>query len=473
MHSYTQSAFWASATYVSSILSMLLRNIIFARLLSPENFSIALTFGVILSFFEYLSGFGHELLMQRSDDGNNPRFQATMHTVMILRGTVVALLVILISPLISRFLNVPSNTFDYALLAIVPLINGFAHLDHQRAHRHNNFKLSAKIGMTADFSSIFVALLSITVWDNYWAFYVSFVYRHSVSTLLSHYIASRPYQLAVDRHYLLALWNFGLPLILVGALKYFGTEVDKALVARYSGLVEFTLYFLTIMVAANAANIVSVGLSKIFIRRISTSPVERQNKTAFENGIISLYLVLPILLTITLFGDHIINIVFGEQYKPVPYLFPAVVVLVSLRQLSHWLNQIVVGCIKTKLMLYADIARIVGLAISLPLTVRDGDVRLFALTFAVGEIIYILYLSQLSSEFIHKLKMTSLQLLAITTLSVMSFIGLYWYVSDNTLLMRVTLYATGMLIMIALFNCCSHTCRNETQKLISKTLRML
>lgn len=465
MISYTQSAFWAGLVYVSTVFSMLIRNIIFARLLNPNDFSIALTFGVVLSFFEYLSSFGHELLMQRSNDGGTHRFQASMHSVMILRGLLIAALVVLISPFIPILLNLPSETFNYSLLAIVPLLNGFAHLDPQRAHRHNDFKLSAKIGMIADSSSIIVAFISISLWHDYWAFYISFVFRHSISTILSHWYASRAYCLAFEKAYFLALWNFGLPLILIGALKYFGTEVDKALIASYVGLPEFTLYFLTIMVTANAANIVSVGLSKIFIRRISTSTKARLNYVALENGIISLYLVLPILFTITLFGEHIIVLVFGQQYTPIPYLFPAVIVLVACRQLSHWLNQIVVGCIDTKLMLKADVLRAIALAIMLPMIVSSGDVRYFAWTFAVSEIIYIAILSQLVSRSITRFTNTALRLLAIVGASVVSFFALYWMVYDSTILLRMGVLIAGILTLVTAFNLLSHTCRNETSKL--------
>jgi len=449
---------------------MLLRNIIFARLLSPHNFSIALTFGIVLSFFEYLSGFGHELLMQRHHDGDKPEFQATMHTVMILRGILVTALVVLISPLIPHFLNLPTQTFNYALLAVVPLINGFAHLDPQRAHRHNNFKISAKIGITADLSSIVVALISISIWDNYWAFYVSFVFRHSISTLLSHCLASRRYHIAFKLPYLIALWQFGLPLILVGVLKYFGGEVDKALVARYSGLAQFTLYFLTIMVTANAANVISVGLSKIFIRRISTAPENSQNNTAFENGIISLYLVLPILFTVGVFGERIIQWVFGQQYVPIPYLFPAAIALVVCRHLSHWLNQVVVGCADTKLLLRADLVRIASLIVVLPLVINYGDVRLLALSFAFSEIVYLTALTQFTSRVIHALPATSLRLFSIALLGILYSLVVYWQINASTILTQTFCYLLGMLPLIVLFSYFSLTCRDETQKLINKAL---
>lgn len=473
MLSYANSAFWAGTTYLSVIVSMLVRNIIFARLLSPGDFSIALTFGVVLSFFEYLSNFGHEIFMQRSHDGDDPRFQANMHSFMLLSGFIVSLFIVLISPAIPIFFKLPQDTFNYALLAIVPLINGFAHLDPQRAHRQNDYKLTAKIGFIADLSSIFVALISIVIWEDYWAFYISFVFRHSISTLLSHAFASRPYQLAINKTYFLSLWKFGLPLIFIGVLKYSGTEFDKALIARYIGLTHFTLYFLTIMVTAKSANIISIGLTKIFVRRISLSSAENLSNTVFENGIISLYLVLPILFTITLFGEHIILLVFGHQYPPIPYLFPAVVILVACRQLSSWLNQIVVGSSDPKLMLYADVLRVVSLIIMIPIIMSGQDVRLFALTFAVSEVVYILYLSKLVSNSIARFKVASLILLSITVLSISCFVAVYWLSYNSSLMMRITYYSTGLLTLLGLFNYYSHTCRKETIKLVKSTLTRL
>ncbi|MBL4673357.1 MAG: oligosaccharide flippase family protein [Arenicella sp.] len=475
MFNYTQSAFLASGTYASSIVSMLFRNIIFARLLSPYDFSIALTFGVVLSLFEYMTSFGHEMFMQRSEHGNSEQFQATMQSVMVFRGLAIAAIIVLLAPSIAGFLKVPSGVFNYALLAAVPLINGFTHLDPQRLHRQNNFIVTAKIGVTADIASIVIALVCALIWSSYWAFYISFVFRHSISTILSHFWASRPYRLALNKAYLFELWHFGLPLIAVGALKYFGTEIDKALIASYSGLAQFTLYFLTMMVTANTANIIAVGLSKIFIRRISTATKHQLSHKAYGNGIITLYLALPLLLTITIFGELIIGLIFGSQYPPIPYLIPVVVTLVAIRQLSHWLNQIVVGGDETKLILYADIVRILILAIGLFVVVNSSqDVRLFTLAFILCELVYVVYPSQLLSKSITEISKTCLILLTITLTSTGVFYILYWLTYDSdTLFSKTAYYLASMFTLLGFFNAFSPLCRDQSLKLLGDVEKLL
>jgi O-antigen/teichoic acid export membrane protein len=474
MFNYTQSAFLASGTYASSIVSMLFRNIIFARLLSPYDFSIALTFGVVLSLFEYMTSFGHEMFMQRSEHGNSEQFQATMQSVMVLRGIAIATLIIVLAPSIAGFLKVPSGVFNYALLAAVPLINGFTHLDPQRLHRQNNFIVTAKIGITADFASIVIALACALIWSSYWAFYISFVFRHSISTVLSHFWASRPYRLGLNKAYLLELWHFGLPLIAVGVFKYFGTEIDKALIASYSGLAQFTLYFLTMMVTANIANIIAVGLSKIFIRRISTATKHELSHKSYGNGVITLYLALPLLLTITLFGELIIRLIFGSQYPPIPYLIPVVVTLVAIRQLSHWLNQIVVGGGETKLILYADIVRIIVLAVGLFVVVNSSnDVRFFTLAFILCELVYVVYLSRLLSKSINEISKISLILLSITITSTGIFYALYWLTFDTDSFRKTVYYLASMIVLLGFFNALSSLCRDQTLKLLRGVQKLL
>jgi len=129
---------------------------------------------------------------------------------MILRGVCIAALLIMLSPFIPALLNITDITFNYALLAFVPLIKGFSHLDPSRFHREHNFKISAKIGLIADTLSISIALLCAFTLKSYWAFYISFIFRHTIETFLTHIWAIRPYRISINFNYcwfLKILWN--------------------------------------------------------------------------------------------------------------------------------------------------------------------------------------------------------------------------------------------------------------------------
>jgi len=64
----------------------LLRNIIVARLISPEDFGIASLFVMTVSFLEMVSNLAVDTLLIQSPHGENPRFQQTSQLMMAVRG---------------------------------------------------------------------------------------------------------------------------------------------------------------------------------------------------------------------------------------------------------------------------------------------------------------------------------------------------------------------------------------------------
>jgi len=456
MTSYTHSAFWAGLSHISSITSMLLRNIIFARLLSPENFAVALTFGVVLTLFEFISNFGYENLMQRSVNGDHEDFQATLHSAMIIRGIVIAAFIIIIAPYIPVLLNISNSIFNYAL------------------QRQQNFKVTAIIGLISDSLSVLVAVIFALLIQDYWAFYISFVFRHSIGTVLSHIYATRSYQLSLQKSHLIELWHFGMPLILIGFLKYFGTELDKALITRYLGLEQFTIYFLSLMLVSNSTNIISIGLAKIFIRRASLAPQNSLNKVAFGNGIISLYLAFPLFLFICFFGEMLIRLIFGTHYELPAYLITTVIALVSARFLARWLAQIVLGASNTKLMLVSDFTKVIALTASLYISITYFEMKnahVFIFLFTACELLYIATLATLLASRIRGIAITTLKFTLLCASFNIALYYTYTIFNDQALVYKVL--ACGLLtsLLIIMFNVFSIQCRNQTKNLLSTAFK--
>ncbi len=472
MSKYATAAFGSITIHLSIVTSMLIRNIIFARFLSASDFAVTLTFGLVLSLFEYISNFGHENFLQRSQEGGLSRLQATMHSTMIVRGVLVSIGMILIAPFVPIFLDIKDVDFNYAWLAIVPFLNGFAHLDHQRLHRQHNYMITARITLIADVSSILVALTCILIWENYWAFYVSFVFRHSVSTALSHLFAQRKYSLALDRQHFTSLIKFGAPLLVVGLLKFISIEFDKAIVARSTGLEIFAVYVLTLMLLVNGTNIITLALSKIFIRRISTSGKDL-TKVIIDNGLIHCFFLLPLLALLCGIGENLIQLIFGNQYITVPFLIIIVGAVVGIRSINQWLNQTVIARMPTKLMLMADLFRVFIALFGVWLVYSNGDVITIAIAFWVSELCYFFCLSLLLNKLTPILS-TSFRLLSIYA-ATMACIYLQYAYSFESNIMIKSAFSSLMFIFIAgSFLLFSATCQNQALvfvRLVSSRLK--
>ena len=113
-----------SGNAFGSIL-LLVRNLIVARLISPENYGIASTFALSMSIVEMLSYLGLQQLIIVDKDGDDPHFQASMHGFQILRGCFSSVMLFIIARPYAEFLSVQKVAWAYELLALLPLINGY------------------------------------------------------------------------------------------------------------------------------------------------------------------------------------------------------------------------------------------------------------------------------------------------------------------------------------------------------------
>lgn len=461
-----KAAVLASGMHFSTVGSAFLRNVIFARLLSPEDFGLAMTFGLVLLLLEYMSNFGHESLLLRSRYGNAHGFQSTMHSSLIMRGLLIAAVIIVLAPYISDFFKLPRDVFNYAWLALVPLIRGFTHLDSVRVQRDHDFLPNAKIVFWADGLSILMALILAYSLPSYWAFYFSFVFRHCIGTVFSHLVAKRAYRLSLYKKYLTELLSFGLPLVAVGMIKYLGGETDKALIAREVGLELFTSYLLTLMLISNGFNLVSNAFAKIFIRRISKEKTKKEQRRAYEsNGVITIYLLMPISLLMCVFAESIVTVIFGASYHPVQFLIPLICCLTLFRSLNHWLNQIVVATCDTRLLIASDLVRLTGLLIAIFLSDYYSDVRIFCAAFCLGELICFLFLSSCIAV-IHKHFLSfSIRVFIVAALGMIIVASMYQILEVQPLVTK--LLVSGLIMILFFYSSCkmSNVCMTTSQKL--------
>ena len=118
---------------------LLARNLIVARLISPEDYGIASTFAISMSIVEMLSNFGLNQMIVVDKDGDDPRVQSGLQGFQVLRGLTSSLLLWAISGAYARFLGIADLAWAYQVIAFIPLVNGLQHFDVHRLKRHLKF----------------------------------------------------------------------------------------------------------------------------------------------------------------------------------------------------------------------------------------------------------------------------------------------------------------------------------------------
>ena len=118
---------------------VLIRNIIIARLIGPENFGIAATFAITVTLLEMASDVASDKLLIQAENGDDPRLQKTAQFLLAARGLFLAVVLCALVWPVSKLFEVSQARWAFWWLAVVPIIRGLVHLDVKRMHRDMRF----------------------------------------------------------------------------------------------------------------------------------------------------------------------------------------------------------------------------------------------------------------------------------------------------------------------------------------------
>ena len=113
--------------------SALLRYVVLARLLGPEELGLAAALTVTAGFFDLISDTGSDRFLVQDRDGGTVAVQKLVQAVYVARGCVVAGSLAGFAVPIAYVYDSPRLAGGIALLAVAPLIWGFMHLDTRRS----------------------------------------------------------------------------------------------------------------------------------------------------------------------------------------------------------------------------------------------------------------------------------------------------------------------------------------------------
>jgi O-antigen/teichoic acid export membrane protein len=241
------------------------RNIIMARLISPDNFGIAATFAMTYALMEMASNVSVQSLLVQASDGDENRFQSTGHTLLIGRGILNASLLLVLALPLSSLFGVPQARWAFYCVAVIPILNGFVHLDLSRFQRHMRF---APFVLVDALSSLMVCLLAwpLAAWlRDYSAMLWLLVLQAALYTAASQIVAERRYECSWDRKYASRYLAFGWPLLVNGLLMYGILQGDRFVIGASRRLFSHSIYTLTDLAVYSVAFAVTMAPSSLFV----------------------------------------------------------------------------------------------------------------------------------------------------------------------------------------------------------------
>ena len=356
-----------SVGQVISQLSSLVRNILIASIVSPNDFGISSIFILVSTFLEMTSNLSLDRFLIQSSNGDKKRFQETAHFLLAIRGIIIFCILFVSSKLISEIFSIPEIYMSFYLLSFIPLIHGFFHLDARRFERHMNFKPNVIIEAT---SHILVLLLTwpIANWlGDYRAMLLLLFLRILLLVIGSHFISVRKYRWTIDIKYIKQFFSFGWPLLINGLLIFLILQGDRIAIASAKKIfgVSYTMedvgyYSIAFMITMIPSIMVVKVLSPVMLSVLSKFSKDdinfNINFNIFSQILMSIGIIFSFILII--FGPFFLSLIFGIKYSSSNQYIPFLALMWMLRMFRSLLSQSAIAKGKTKIIMNSNLIRI-------------------------------------------------------------------------------------------------------------------
>ena len=370
-------------------LLSLVRNIILARLLSPEDLGVAATWAITMSLLDSVVNISADKLLVQSKEGGSPRFLATAHLFQAARGAVVALAFFALAGPISELFNAPETKASFQAFALIPLLKGFGHLDMRREQREYRYAQYAMVETSSTLvSTLAAAPLAIWLGDYRGALGALLVYA-LCWTAASHIVARRPYRIGYERRHARAMLTFGWPLMLSGIVIFLAMSGDRLVIGKAYTLEDLGVYSVTLILVAApfsmAARVNNTLLLPVLSRAQDDRELFRQRYRACAEFLSLSGTGFAVLFIVG--GPLLIELFYGEQYRAAGSFvgWVAAMQAIAIMRIAPALGSMALA--DSKSLLIANIVRAAAIVLMIVAAVVQAPLMWIAVAGAGGELL--------------------------------------------------------------------------------------
>ena len=350
--------------YIGEHGLLFLRTVLIARFLGPEYFGISVTFLLVTSTFALISDLGIEKYVIQARDSELGSTMPTLASLLLMRGIVMAALILLLSGWIAARFGNPELGWFYACAAAIPAIEGLRHLDPLVQQRTMRFATYVKMQLGGLIPGVAVTVLLAAVTGSYTAIIAGCLVTSVISVALSHILAHEPYRLGLAREALTPVLTYGWPLLLNGGVIFLATQGDRIVIGTLMSMEDLAGYVAVAALTGGA----SIFLARLFGNLCLPLLAEARDNAAMyaercrTTGAAALLMLSGTLVPIAIIGAPVVVLLFGQGYRAPPLLVGFLAVQAAATVLRAWSVCISLSLGGTSDILANNLLRITGLA---------------------------------------------------------------------------------------------------------------
>lgn len=310
-----KSGFWATAIKVVSKGMGLIRIIVLARLLSPEDFGLMAVVLLTIEFFYLFSQFKVDMALIQNR-GNIDAYLGTAWALAIGRGLLICLTMLIASPVLASFFNNEGAKTYIQVAAFAPLVLGLCNPRLVYLDKELNFKKKFYYEFCGAIVDMTVSITLAVIFKNVWALIAGLLMGNLTRLIVSFLIMPARFELSFDGAKAKELFNFGKWIFLSGILLFLSTRGGDLFVGKLVGLTALGYY----QMALRVSTLVPVEIENVFNQVVfpAYSKIQddrvRLKKALLKVGQANNFINFPLAILTCYFAPDITKYVLGDKW---------------------------------------------------------------------------------------------------------------------------------------------------------------
>ena len=320
-----RSGFWVFFLSITGQVFRLIRLVILARILAPNDFGLLGVALLVMATMETFSQTGfQQALIQKKEAIES--YLDSAWTVLILRGFILFSILYLVAPFAADFFNAPEAKPIIQVIGISLLLQAFTNIGvvyFQKELEFNKQFLYQLSGILADFT---VAIFAVLILRNVWALVLGLLAGNAARLVASYLI--HPYRPRLNWNLGKAkeLFGFGKWILGSSILVFLITHGDDAFVGKFLGASMLGFYQMAYIISNMPATEIAHVISQVTFPAYSKiqDNLPRLREAYLKVLHITAFLSFPIAGLIFILAPDFTKIFLGEKWMP---MVPAMQVL--------------------------------------------------------------------------------------------------------------------------------------------------
>ncbi|HEV7473086.1 MAG TPA: oligosaccharide flippase family protein [Pyrinomonadaceae bacterium] len=366
--------FWNTLSVSSTYLAGLIRSIVVARLLMPDDFGLIGMALTVVAGLNALTSIGVEIpVIKRKfkSDEELATHLNTIWTVDLIRRTILAILLALLAYPVAKFYREVRLYEILLLFSLLPLIQGLQNIGLLIYRKQLKFRRIVWLELTTNFLTV-TTTIALVVWTrNVWALVLSQLAAAVIGVVLSYLFHPFRPRLAFDKDVFSLILSFGKYAVLLGTLGYIMQMADNILIGRLFNAAVLGTYVIAYNLAtlpihglvsvigsvtfpayaeiSSGANVIegSIPMTPWFGRKLPTLPASKDSKR-LEQAFVRVFAISSLVLALTtallmLLGDEIVILLYGTKWAAAGTILRILSLLVFCRGCSVLVSPLLVS----------------------------------------------------------------------------------------------------------------------------------